>query len=482
MLSGIFNLLDSRGRRLIVLISAIILVLSAILLLLLNSTKLRDRLEHKDVQTLESIIDEGKLVAICETSTISFFKNRNISMGFEYEILKHIAHELNLKLEVLPYTDAQEMNRALIENRGHLIADFRVIGNKSPNHFIHSKPHRLSVISLVQRKPSKKEKNPVTFVQDIYDLDGQTIHVQVNSIAHKKLKYFADEYALNLRIVALNDSREELLEKVADGEINYTIIEREIIAANRQLFTNLDYSLNMSFPYRIAFTMKGNAVALRDTINVILDSFVLSPAYDKLVDKYIESEFKNFHRKIGLLLLNGRQISKLDKIIKTEAAKISWDWRLLSALIYKESRFEAYATSRQGTYGLMQFMPKTGAKFGVYPNSTPEAQIEGGVKYLAHLQKTFSDITDLSQRPKFVLAAYNGGPAHIKDARCVAAHFNEDDKDWHVVAKYLKKLNQPDIYNLDCVQYGPYNGGAAVNYVQTVLTYYNEWSEIYPEK
>ncbi len=480
MLRRFFNAIDSRGKRLVALIVVIAVVMTAMLLLLLNSNELRDRLEKQESQNLDAIITEGKLVAICETSTISFFKNRNISMGFEYEILKHIAHEMGLKLEVLPYTSAQEMNKALIENRGHLIADFRVIGNKSPNHFIHTHPHTMSVISLVQRKPSKKEKNPSMFISDIYELDGKKIHVQVGSIAHKKLKYFADEYAIEIVIIAVNDSREELLEKVAKGEIDYSVIEREIIAANRQLYANLDYSLNMSFPYRIAFTLKGNSIPLRDTINTILDSFIVSRQYGNLVDKYIDSELKSFHRKVSLLLLNGRQISKLDEVVKREAKTINWDWRLLSSLILKESRFEAYATSRQGTYGLMQFMPRTGSKYGVLPNSTPEVQVAGGVKYLAYLQGLFSDITDLMQRPKFVLASYNGGPAHIIDARRVAAHFGKDNTDWNVVSQYLSKLDQPEIYNLECVKHGAYNGRAVINYVNSILGRFAELTQTYP--
>lgn len=480
MLKRFFNAIDSRGKRLVALIVVIAVVMTAMLLLLLNSNELRDRLEKQESQNLDAIITEGKLVAICETSTISFFKNRNISMGFEYEILKHIAHEMGLKLEVLPYTSAQEMNKALIENRGHLIADFRVIGNKSPNHFIHTHPHTMSVISLVQRKPSKKEKNPSMFISDIYELDGKKIHVQVGSIAHKKLKYFADEYAIEIVIIAVNDSREELLEKVAKGEIDYSVIEREIIAANRQLYANLDYSLNMSFPYRIAFTLKGNSIPLRDTINTILDSFIVSRQYGNLVDKYIDSELKSFHRKVSLLLLNGRQISKLDEVVKREAKTINWDWRLLSSLILKESRFEAYATSRQGTYGLMQFMPRTGSKYGVLPNSTPEVQVAGGVKYLAYLQGLFSDVTDLMQRPKFVLASYNGGPAHIIDARRVAAHFGKDNTDWNVVSQYLSKLDQPEIYNLECVKHGAYNGRAVINYVNSILGRFAELTQTYP--
>jgi membrane-bound lytic murein transglycosylase F len=481
MLGKILSFLDTRGRRLIALTSAIVLVSTALLLLLLNSSNIREKLDHTEVQTLDAVLKKGKLTVICENSTLSHFKNKNISLGYEYEILKHLAHQLKIKLEVLSFENRKEMNKALMAGKGDLIADFRAISNSQGSDFIYSIPHTWSHLSLVQRKPNKKDKNSKALIENIYDLDGKTIHVQHNSIAHKKLKYFSDEYAIEIGIVAVDQTREELIEQVSKGEIEYTVVEQEIIAANKQLYNNLEYSLQLSFAYRIAFTLRHDASELCDTLNVLLEDFLASEQYAAIYSKYISSETKYFHRRVNLLLLNGVQISKLDEKIKEESQKIGWDWRLLSSLIMQESRFEAYITSKQGTFGLMQFMPRTGAKYGVYPNSTPEAQVEGGVKYLAFLQNMYSDVNDPVQRCKFVLASYNGGPAHVLDAKRLAKHFGEDDTDWdNVVSKYMVKLNQAEFYNHEVVKSGAYNANHSLKYVQTVVNRYLEFTEIYP--
>jgi membrane-bound lytic murein transglycosylase F len=481
MLEKILAFLDTRGRRLIALISAILITSTTLLLLLLNSENIRERLEHHEIQTVESLVKNGKLIAICENSTLSYFKNKNISLGYEYEMLQHIAKQLNVKLEVLTFDSRKEMNKALLAGKGHLIADFRAMSSSYGSEFIHTIPHTWSHLSLIQRKPGKRDKNPTPIIENIYDLDGKTIHVYQNSIAHKKLKYFADEYAIDIKIKAINKSREELIEQVANGAIEFTVVEKEIMLANTQLYNNLDFSLQLSFPYRIAFTLRHDAAEIRDTINTILGNFLESEHYGRLFAKYISNENKYFHRRMNLLLLNGVQISKIDAKIKEEAKKIGWDWRLICSLIMQESRFEAYVTSRQGTFGLMQFMPRTGAKYGIYPNSTPEAQVEGGVKYLGFLQNMYSDISDPVQRSKFVLASYNAGPAHVLDARRLAAHFGEDNTDWSVVSKYMLKLDQPEFYNHEVVKSGAYNANHSLKYVQSVINRFIEYSATYPE-
>jgi len=482
MLEKLLAFLDTRERRLIVLALAILITTSTLLIFLLQSERLRDKLENTEVQSFQSIAKEGKLIALCENSTLSHFKNKNISFGFEYEILNQLSKKLGLKLEILTFDNRNDLNKALQSKKGHLIADFRAISAKNQSSFIHSAPHITSHLCLVQQKPTKNKKSKTILIEDIYQLDGLKINVQQNSIAHKKLKYFADEYAIQIKIVAVDYSREELIEKISKGEIEYTVIEQAIISANKQLYDNLDFSLQLSFPYRIAFTLHEDAEELRDTINMLLSDFIKDDFYTSLVSKYILNENKYFHRKINLLLLNGIQISKIDQKVREEAQKIGWDWRLLSSLIIQESRFEAYVSSRQGTFGLMQFMPRTGAKYGIYPNSTPEAQVEGGAKYLAFLQNMYSDVTNPLQRCKFVLASYNGGPSHVMDAKKLAKYFGEDDTNWDdVVSNYFAKLNEPEFYNNEVVKGGAYNGAHTLKYIQSILNRFSGFAQSYPE-
>lgn len=99
---------------------------------------------------------------------------------------------------------------------------------------------------------------------------------------------------------------------------------------------------------------------------------------------------------------------KYDKIILTAAVKHSVPADLIHSIIQAESNYNTQAVSSKGATGLMQLMPETAREYGVKNLYDPQANIEGGVKYLRDLIKLYKKRTDL------VLAAYNAGQEAIK--------------------------------------------------------------------
>lgn len=96
-------------------------------------------------------------------------------------------------------------------------------------------------------------------------------------------------------------------------------------------------------------------------------------------------------------------------IIQRLATQYSIDPRLVQAIITVESNFDPYAVSRAGAQGLMQLMPDTAARYRVEDPFDPQANIEGGVRYLRDLFRMFpSDI-------RHVLAAYNAGEGTVQN-------------------------------------------------------------------
>ncbi|MCP5425729.1 MAG: lytic transglycosylase domain-containing protein [Gammaproteobacteria bacterium] len=88
------------------------------------------------------------------------------------------------------------------------------------------------------------------------------------------------------------------------------------------------------------------------------------------------------------------------------ARKYSLDPLLLHAVISAESAFNPTARSPKGAMGLMQLMPATARRFGVYNAWDPVANIEGGARYLRWLLDQFQD-------SRLALAAYNAGEGAV---------------------------------------------------------------------
>lgn len=173
----------------------------------------------------------------------------------------------------------------------------------------------------------------------------------------------------------------------------------------------------------------------------------------------------------------GGVISKYDHLFRRYAPMARWDWRLLAAQSYQESCFDPNARSWAGACGLMQIMPSTADHLGL-PRSemtNPEKSVEAAVRLLAELSGHFRDIPSAEERRCFVLASYNGGANHIRDAMALASKYGGNPRRWSHVAPYVLKLQQPQYYNDPVVRYGYMRGSETVDYVDRIRQRYAQY-------
>ena len=166
----------------------------------------------------------------------------------------------------------------------------------------------------------------------------------------------------------------------------------------------------------------------------------------------------------------GGIVSHYDHLFMTYSRDIRWDWRLMAAQCYQESTFDPRAVSFAGAKGLMQIMPGTADHLGLSRDKLydPESNIRAAAKYIAELQQSFSDIRENYERTNFVLASYNGGAHHIRDAMALAQRDGRNPHRWADVSAYVLKLAQPRYYNDPLVKYGYMRGSETVDYVSKI--------------
>lgn len=169
-------------------------------------------------------------------------------------------------------------------------------------------------------------------------------------------------------------------------------------------------------------------------------------------------------------------ISSYDHLFRRYAPVAQWDWRLIAAQCYQESTFDPNARSWAGAGGLMQIMPKTADELGL-PRSeiyNPERNVAAAAKLIARLTKLFADVQNPSERIKFVLASYNGGHFHIRDAMALARKNGQSPYRWSDVSGYVLRLSQPEYYGDPIVKYGYMRGSETVDYVDRI---WSRWLE-----
>lgn len=187
---------------------------------------------------------------------------------------------------------------------------------------------------------------------------------------------------------------------------------------------------------------------------------------------------QSIHRHVYAPMLNTQAgiISNYDHLFKRYAPIARWDWRLLAAQCYQESCFDPKAYSWAGAKGLMQIMPETARHLGLAESEAyePEQNIYAAVRYINELNSHFTDIRNSEERKFFILASYNGGFFHIRDAMALAKKNGKNPHKWIHVAEYVLKLSTPEYYNDPVVKYGYMRGSETSNYVSAI---YSRWQK-----
>lgn len=173
-------------------------------------------------------------------------------------------------------------------------------------------------------------------------------------------------------------------------------------------------------------------------------------------------------------------ISSYDGYFRKYAQQNHLDWRLVAAQAYQESTFDPNARSWAGACGLMQIMPSTATHLGLAHEDIydPELNIKAACKYLAELERLFADVPVATERTKFVLASYNGGATHIRDAMALCHRDGKSKYSWKSVSEYVLKLSTEEYYRDPIVKAGYMRGSETVDYVDKILTRWQQYRMI----
>ncbi|MCF8227943.1 MAG: transporter substrate-binding domain-containing protein [Bacteroidales bacterium] len=435
----------------------------------------------------EEILERNKLIAITDYNSTSYFVYRGEPMGYQYELLKLLADELDVKLEIIVENDLNKSFEMLDNEEADLLAMGLTVTKERSNQVDFTEPIMQTRQVLVQRKPEgwRKMKTwgdvEAELVRNPLELAGDTIHVQKNSSFSERLKNLSDEIGDTIFIIEDHDMEvEDLIRSVAEGKINYTVADEHVARVNEKYYPNIDVRTPLSFPQNLAWAIREGNDSLRKVTNQWLREYK-----DAYLAKVIYNKYFRNPRSVNIAQseyhsIKGGKISQYDEIIKEVSKKYGLDWRLLASLIYQESGFHPNARSWVGAFGLMQLMPSTAAMYGIDSTSAPEEQIAAGVKFLRWIDENLPDeITDEKERLKFILASYNAGIAHVFDARRLAEKHDKNPNVWtENVDYYLLNKSKPKFYRDSVVKYGYCRGEEPYNFVNEILERYEHYKNV----
>jgi soluble lytic murein transglycosylase-like protein len=130
-----------------------------------------------------------------------------------------------------------------------------------------------------------------------------------------------------------------------------------------------------------------------------------------------------------------RPKTDLNQVVNEASDRYQLDPDLVNSVIKAESGFNARAVSPKGAQGLMQLMPGTASELGVGNVFDPEANVDGGTKYLRELMERYN--FDMVK----ALAAYNAGPQRVEQYGGVPPYYETRA----YVARIVKDFNKKKV-------------------------------------
>jgi soluble lytic murein transglycosylase-like protein len=124
--------------------------------------------------------------------------------------------------------------------------------------------------------------------------------------------------------------------------------------------------------------------------------------------------------------------TNLQDVVLGSSERYQLDPDLVNSVIRAESGFNPQAVSRKGAQGLMQLMPQTASTLGVANPLDPQANVEGGTRYLRELLERYN--FDLIK----ALAAYNAGPQRVQRYGGVPPYYETRA----YIARIIRDFNQ----------------------------------------
>lgn len=415
-------------------------------------------------------------------SPTSYFIYKEEPMGYDYELLTKLAADKGFSVDLQVAPSLSRAVEMLDSGFVDLIAYEIPVTAEYKEHVVHCGVEMVTSQVLVQPRGD-------SIITDVTQLVGREVYVENGSKYYHRLLNLNDELGGGIAIHTVDIDTlitEDMIEMVADGRIPLTVVDSDIAALNKTYFSNLDITMPISYPQRSQWGTRPGLEAMADSITAWSNLTEGVETNRSLLKRYFELSKKeggaeadgfNITADIGSYTFSGGRVSPYDELFKKYAATIGWDWRLLSAQGFAESRFNNSLVSWAGARGLMQIMPSTARAFGLSGDQMTdnEASIATAAKIIAKLDESLKPkVADPEERKKFIVAAYNSGLAHIYDAIALAEKYGLDPCVWdgNVEEAVLMKT-KPQYYNDPVCRYGYFRGRQTVEYVKRVYAFYD---------
>ena len=390
----------------------------------------------------DGMVERHLIRALVPYSKTFYFLDGADQRGLEYELLKEFEKYINTELKkrhlkvrllVIP-TKRDRLLPNLAKGLGDIAAGNLTITPERLKQVDFSDPYFKGVNEILVTGPA------VPQLKTVQDLSGKEIHVRASS------SYYASLQSLNakfkkagkkqMKLVLADEylEDEDLLEMMNANLIPMIIIDSHKGQFWKQIFTDLTLypDIKVREGGQIAWAVRKNSPKLEEVIN----GFIKKHRKGTLMGNILFKRYLKSTKWVRNSLSDEefQRFKETAQFFKKYADMYDFDWLVVAALAYQESRIDQSKRSQAGAIGVMQVLPSTAAdrNVGIQNIEKIENNIHAGVKYLRFMIDRYyaKEPMDRLNKGLFALASYNAGPAKVAKLRKETREMGLDPNVW----------------------------------------------------
>ena len=389
-------------------------------------------LSEKRLGDFNEMTAGNQIRALVPYSKTFYFLDGADQSGLTYDLLKEFEKFVNQKLKrktiqvhviVIP-TKRDRLFESLVEGRGDIAAGNLTITPQRLKQSDFAAPFLVGIDEIIVTGPKSPQ------VKSIDDLAGKEIYVRASSSYYDSLNRLNAEFKkagqkqMKIKLADEYLEDEDLLEMMNAGLIPMIVIDSHKGHFWSQIFTHLTLhpDIKVRTGGQIAWAFRKNSPELQN----VIDEFVKSHRKGTLTGNIL---FKRYLQNTKWVRnsLNQKEFQRFNKALesfKKYSTRYNFDWLMVAALAYQESRIDQSMRSPAGAIGVMQILPSTAADQNVNISNIEEIEnnIHAGVKYLRFIRNRYFEKEPMDSLNKmlFTFASYNAGAGKVARLRKLA--------------------------------------------------------------